>query len=160
MGACEALFLAMNGILEPDDEIIFFEPFFDVYIPQSISADAKPVFVPLNTSDWSIDYTALENAITDKTKMLLINNPHNPTGRLYTEAELRELALFLERYPRIIVISDEVYEEHIYKEEKMFRLGSIMWDRCISIYSGGKLFNVTGWKTGWAVGATQVIYPM
>jgi len=114
MGASEALFLAMNGILEPNDEIIFFEPFFDVYIPQAISANAKPVYVPLHTSDWSIDYTELENAITNKTRMLLINNPNNPTGRLYTEAELRELAAFLERHPRIIVISDEVYEEHIY----------------------------------------------
>jgi aspartate/methionine/tyrosine aminotransferase len=120
-------------------------------------AGGKEVTVPLEPGSYSINYDRLQDAITDRTKVLLVNNPHNPTGRLYTKSEVEELANFLADYPQITVISDEVYEEHIYNDTKLARIGNLLWDRTASVYSGGKLFNVTGWKTGWAVGGAEVM---
>jgi len=140
--------------------VILLEPAFPTYTPMVATAGAKPIFVPLKHDDWSIDYEGLENAISEKTKILIFNNPHNPTGKLYDENEIRQLADFLQRHPQITVISDEVYEEHVYGSAKMFRMGEAMWDRCISVYSGGKLFSVTGWRVGWAIGPANLISTM
>lgn len=115
------------------------------------------MFVPLEPGTWKIDMDRLQSALSDKTRLMIFNNPHNPTGKLYRRSEIEELVSVLDKYPKVDVVADEVYEEQIYTDEPMTRIGSLMWDRCISISSAGKLFSVTGWKTGWGVGGEEIM---
>jgi aspartate/methionine/tyrosine aminotransferase len=130
-------------------------------------ASGIPVFVSIdynsNNGNWIFDIDALEKAITQKTKVILINSPMNPTGRMLTLDELQSIAIMLQRYPNIIVISDEVYDYLYFNpDKKHISLASLagMFDRTITISSAAKTFSITGWKVGWAVSSKNLIDQM
>jgi kynurenine--oxoglutarate transaminase/cysteine-S-conjugate beta-lyase/glutamine--phenylpyruvate transaminase len=108
---------------------------------------------------WQLDLAQLEAAFSPRTKLFLLNTPHNPTGRVFSRAELLQMADILTRYPHVTVICDEVYENLVFSPEGHTRLGSLpgLWERVITVSSAGKTFSVTGWKVGWAIGPAGLV---
>jgi aspartate/methionine/tyrosine aminotransferase len=123
-------------------------------------------FVPIELNDetakWELDMNKLEAAITPATKLMLINTPHNPTGKVFTLSELEHVAAILRRHPHVTAVTDEVYEKLVYDGREHIRLSSLpdMWDRTITVSSCGKTFSATGWKVGWLYGAAHLIKPI
>lgn len=167
VGTTNVLYCALQGLLNPGDQVILIEPAFDIYSSQVRMAGGVPVYVPLrpflgphdgNTSNeaFRLDLNELEAAITDKTKVLLINTPHNPTGKMFTATELQNIAKIVRKHPRITIISDEVYE-HITFERKHISIAIYNPEQTLTISSAGKTFSATGWKVGWAVGPKHLV---
>ena len=151
-GATEALGAAILATVEPGDEVIIFTPAYDSYAPMIRRAGATPVEIALQPPTWRLEATALEAAITAKTRAILFNNPHNPVGRLFEREELETLAT-VAREHGLIVISDEVWE-HVLLDGRTFTpLAHLpgMATRTIKVGSAGKIFSLTGWKVGWIV---------
>ena len=148
------------------DEVVILEPAFDIYPAQVQMAGGVPKYVPLRlnsvTGMWDLDFTELENAITEETKLLLLNTPHNPTGKVLSEEELLVIRGILLRHPHVICVCDEVYEKLVFDGKKHVRMASLpdMWERTITVSSVGKTFSVTGWKVGWLYGCEKLIYPI
>ncbi len=157
-GATEAIFAAMLGLVDPGDEVILFEPFYDSYLPAVQMAGGVPKFYTLRTPDWAIDADALASLFSDKTKLVLINTPHNPTGKVFSRQELSLIAELCQRH-NVIAVTDEVYEHIIFDGVKHVSLASLpgMAGRTVTISSAGKTFSLTGWKVGWAIGAPELI---
>jgi N-succinyldiaminopimelate aminotransferase len=149
-GATEAIFAAIQGTCEPGDEVVLFEPYYDSYRASVAMAGAVPRFVTLHAPDWRFDPAELERAFTAKTRAVLLNTPHNPTGRVFSRADL-ELVAGLCRQREVLCVTDEVYEHILYDGEHvpMATLPG-MRERTITISSFGKTFSLTGWKIGWA----------
>jgi len=140
-GATEALFCAIMSLISNDDEVILFEPAFDLYPAHVQMAGGKSVFVPIEyngNGNWVFDINTLEKAVTSKTKAILFNSPMNPNGKMLSLSELESIAELLQRHPNIIAICDEVYEYIYYSDKKHRRLASLpgMFDRVITISSG------------------------
>lgn len=157
-GATEAIFDAIQAFTGPGDEIVAFEPFYDSYPASAAMAGATFVPVRLHPPAWSFDPDALARAITPRTRFLLLNTPHNPTGKVFTRAELELIAqLAIER--DILVITDEVYDRITFAPAEHISIASLpgMWERTISINSTGKTFSMTGWKIGYAVGPAELV---
>ncbi len=157
-GASEAIQSALMALIERGDEVIMFEPWFDIYAAGISLADGVRIGVPLAGSDLRPDIDALRDAITPRTKVLLINSPHNPTGVVFTRAELEAIAsIAIER--DLIVISDEAYEHLWFDDHRHIPIATLpgMWERTVTIGSGGKSFSFTGWKVGWAYGPARLI---
>jgi N-succinyldiaminopimelate aminotransferase len=149
-GATEAIFAAIQGVCDPDDEVILFEPYYDSYRASVAMAGAMPRFVTLHAPDWRFDPDELGRAFTAKTRAILVNTPHNPTGRVFSREDLETVArLCLDR--GVFCITDEVYE-HILYEGIHIPMATLpgMRERTITISSFGKTFSLTGWKIGWA----------
>jgi len=168
VGAYYSLYAVTQAFLNPGDEAIIMEPFFDCYSPMVKYAGAVPKFIPLvpkgesNTAnDWCLDLAKLEELITPKTKMIFLNNPNNPLGKVFNQAELEALAEICIRRD-ILCISDEVYEHLVYAPQQHLRMGSLpgMWERTITIGSAGKTWSATGWKIGWSYGPSDLIRAM
>ncbi|MFH4977001.1 hypothetical protein AB6A40_003710 [Gnathostoma spinigerum] len=168
VGAYAALYYSFLGWLSEGDEVIILEPAYDSYVTQIRMADAIPVPVllqlsnrPKSSNDYKVNVEAIESKITKKTKMIVVNNPHNPTGKLFTREELMALADLANRHD-LIVVADEVYEWHVHPGHEMIRFASLpgMYERTITIGSAGKCFSVTGWKTGWAIGSANLLEPL
>lgn len=157
-GATEAIFAAVLGTTDPGDEVIIIEPFFDSYAPNVIMANAKPVFVPLHPPDWTLDADELRAAFNSKTRAIILNTPHNPTGRVFTREELTLVADLCKEFD-VTVISDEVYEHLIYGSAQHIPIATLpgMFERTVTIGSAGKAFGMTGWKVGWAYGHPDLI---
>jgi N-succinyldiaminopimelate aminotransferase len=157
-GATEALFSAINAYVEPGDEVIMFEPVYDAHLADVQIAGGIPKFVTLHRPDFQFDFDELEATINDKTKMIILNNPHNPTGKVYTYEELEYISKLAIKYD-LIVLSDEVYEFITYDGAKHIPIATLpgMFDRTITISSSGKTFSITGWKIGWAYGPAKLI---
>jgi aspartate/methionine/tyrosine aminotransferase len=151
-GATEALGAAILAVVEPGDEVIIFTPAYDSYAPMVRRAGGTPVEVALQPPEWGIDREALEAAITPRTRAIIFNNPHNPTGRLFDRAELNDLAACAISND-LIVISDEVWEHIVLDGLAFTPLATLpgMMERTIKVGSAGKIFSLTGWKVGWIV---------
>jgi N-succinyldiaminopimelate aminotransferase len=150
-GATEAIFAAIQGTCEAGDEVILFEPYYDSYRASVAMAGAVPRFVTLHSPRFAFDEAELERAFTEKTRAVLLNTPHNPTGRVFTRDELSAVArLCVVR--DVLCITDEVYENLVYEGEHL-PMATLpgMRERTITISSLGKSYSLTGWKIGWAL---------
>ena len=157
-GATEAIFCSIMGLVDPGDEVIVIEPFYDSYVPGLEMAGATPVYVSLHPPDWIFDPDELRAAFNDRTRAIIINTPNNPTGRVFTRAEL-ELIAGLCRKHDVIVISDEVYEHLLFDDARHIPIASLpgMFERTVTVGSAGKTFGMTGWKIGWVYGPPDLI---
>jgi N-succinyldiaminopimelate aminotransferase len=156
-GATEAVAAAMLALLEPGDEVIAFEPYYDSYAACIAMAGATRVPVTLRPPQFRPDLDALRDAVTSRTRLILLNSPHNPTGMVLTRDELTAIAaLAVER--DLLVVTDEVYE-HIVFEGEHIPIVTLpgMADRTVTISSAGKTFSFTGWKVGWVTGTSELV---
>ncbi|MFB1294802.1 pyridoxal phosphate-dependent aminotransferase [Mycobacterium sp. pW049] len=160
VGATEAIASSVLGLVEPGSEILLIEPFYDSYSPVIAMAGCHRRAVPLRRDGrrFAIDIEALRAAVTPKTKALIVNSPHNPTGMIASDDELRGLAE-LAVSADLLVITDEVYEHLVFDGRHHRPLANYpgMAERTITISSAGKMFNATGWKVGWACGSSDLI---
>jgi len=156
-GATEALSAAILATVRPGDEVVIFTPAYDCYAPTIRRSGAVPVEVALKPPVWRIDRQRLESATGPRTRAILLNNPHNPAGRLFDQEELETVAAVAREHD-LIVISDEVWE-HVLLDQRLFTpLATLpgMAERTIKVGSAGKIFSLTGWKVGWMVAAPQL----
>ena len=152
-GATEACYTALTSILHAGDEVIIPEPCFDVYLPAIELSKAKAIFVPLTYPDFSYDWQLIRSKITARTKLIIINSPHNPTGTIITENDIVQLQKLIEEYPNIYVLSDEVYEHIVFDGKKHLSISSnsVLKERAFVIGSFGKTYHVTGWRLGYCL---------
>jgi aspartate/methionine/tyrosine aminotransferase len=154
-GATEGLFISAQAFLEPGDEVVLIEPFYDAYPADSALCGASCVHVPLRPNErdkWVFDAAEMEGAFTERTKLIFLNTPQNPTGKVFSRPELEQIAELSIRHDTIVV-SDEVYDRMVYDGLEHIRIASLpgMSERTVTLGSAGKTFSVTGWKIGWAV---------
>lgn len=149
------------ALVEPGDEVIVFEPCFPMYIDHVRLANGNYKPVPLEFKDgtWRFDPVLLRNTLSDKTKLLILNSPHNPTGKCFTRAEMEEISKILEDFPNVIVMSDEVYDFLTFDGNEHVHFATIgnNYEKTFTIFSGGKLFNCTGWKVGWTIAPPKLL---
>ena len=157
-GATEGMFAAILGLTDPGDEVIVFEPVYDTYVPNLIMAGVTPRYVPLRGDQWNFDPDELAKSFTARTRAIIINTPHNPTGKVYARNELRLISELCIKH-NVIAITDEVYEHILYDDAVHTRLATLpgMRERTLTVSSLGKTFSVTGWKVGWALGPARLV---
>jgi N-succinyldiaminopimelate aminotransferase len=158
VGATEALAAAILGLCEVGDEVVVLEPTYDSYQACIALAGAVPKFVTLRPPSYDVDLDALRAAITPKTRLILLNTPHNPTGKVLTAEEIAGVAQIALDHD-LIVVTDEVYEHLIFDGVQHVAMAALpgMRDRTLLISSGGKTFNTTGWKVGWFCGPAPLV---
>jgi len=149
-GATQALYTAITSVKKRGDEVIIFEPAYDSYVPDILSNGGIPVYIPLNPNNYSYDWELIQNKISDKTKAIILNSPHNPIGSLISKDDMEQLEK-LTRETEILIISDEVYEHITFDGEKHISLASSneLSKRTFVISSFGKTYHTTGWKMGY-----------
>lgn len=157
-GATEGIYATIQAIINPGDEVVVFEPVYDSYVSSIKLAGATPVAVSLKGPNFTFEEEELEKAFSHQTKLVIINSPHNPTGKVFTTNELEMIARLATKHD-CFVLSDEVYEHLVYDDAKHIPFASLegMKDRTITISSAGKTFGLTGWKIGWCCANEQVI---
>jgi len=161
-GSTEAMIATMLAVIDPGDEVIVFEPFYENYGPDAILSDAVTRYVTLHAPDWSFDPDELRAAFNERTKAIIINTPHNPTGKMFTYEELRLIAdLCIEH--DVLALTDEIYE-HIWYPDASRNLRHIamatldrMRDRTVTINGMSKTYSVTGWRVGYAIASPDLI---
>jgi aspartate/methionine/tyrosine aminotransferase len=151
-GATEAIAAAIFALVSPGDEVVLFQPVYDSYLPMVRLAGGVPKLVRLTPPDWRISREMLDEAITDRTRLVLFNNPHNPTGRAFDAGEIALLAEACVRHD-VIAVTDEVWEHVLFdgRAHRPLAAEPGMAERTVKIGSAGKIFSLTGWKVGWAV---------
>jgi aminotransferase len=150
-GATEAMIAAMLAVVDPGDEVVIFEPFYENYGPDCIISGAVPRYVTLHAPDWSFDPDELRRAFGSRTRAIVVNTPHNPTGKVFSHSELELIAgLCIEH--GAIAITDEIYEHLVYRGDHV-SIATLpdMADRTITISGASKTFSVTGWRVGWLI---------
>jgi len=156
-GATETIYDSIQAFLNPGDEIIFFEPFYDSYLASAVMANAVPRPIRLQPPDWSFDPDELRAAFNERTRVMLLNTPHNPTGKVFTRPELEFIAALCIEHD-VVVLSDEVYDRIVFGDAEHISIATLpgMWERTLTINSTGKTFSMTGWKIGYAVGPANL----
>jgi methionine aminotransferase len=150
-GATQAIFATIQALVDTDDEVIIIDPSYDCYEAPVLLCKAKPFRIALN-DDYTPNWETIEKACSSRTKMIIINNPHNPTGKILTKTDLDALEELLLKFPNIILLSDEVYEYITFEAKHIsaHTRGQLL-NRCVIVSSFGKTFHVTGWKVGYLV---------
>jgi len=158
VGATEAILATILALVAPGDEVVTFEPYYDSYAASIALAGGERRPVPLRFPDWHIDEAALRAAFSDRTRMVLLNTPHNPTGKVFSRSEI-DLICALAREHGAWVVTDEVYEHLTFDGAEHIPVASLpgMWDRTLTISSAGKTFSTTGWKVGWVSGPAEAV---
>jgi aminotransferase len=153
-GSTECMVATQMALVDPGDEVIVFEPFYENYGPDAILCDATPRFVRLREPDWSYDPTELEAAFSDRTKAIVINTPNNPTGKVFTRAELTHIATLCQKW-NVVAITDEIYEHILFDGAEHVTMASLpgMRERTVTISGISKTYSVTGWRVGWCLAA-------
>ena len=159
-GATQGVFTAINTFVNHGDEVLILDPSYDSYEPSVLVAGGKPVRVSLN-DDYTPNFNRIESAISAKTKMIVINNPHNPTGRIWTEQDFEALETILEKHPQILILGDEVYEYITFSQPHIsFNTRPKLVERTIIASSFGKSLHVTGWKVGYLIAPENLMFEM
>ena len=159
-GATQGVFTAINTFVNHGDEVLILDPSYDSYEPSVLVAGGKPVRVSLN-DDYTPNFNRIESAISNKTKMIVINNPHNPTGRIWTDQDFEALETILEKHPQILILGDEVYEYITFSQPHIsFNTRPKLVERTIIASSFGKSLHVTGWKVGYLIASEHLMYEM
>ena len=155
-GATEAMIATLLALVNPGDEVVVFEPFYENYGPDSVLSGATPRYVSLEPPNWTMNISELEAAFNDKTKAVIINTPNNPTGKVFSLPELEEIARLCRQYD-VIAITDEIYDQIIYSEpdaplahHSLITIDG-MRDRTVVINGMSKSYSVTGWRVGWTI---------
>ena len=158
IGSTEAMVDTLFALTNPGDKIVIFSPFFENYRAQAIMADCEPVYVPLVPPDFGFDPNVLEDAFKQGVKAILICNPSNPSGKVFTYEELKTIADLCIKYD-VYAIMDEVYEHIIYDDNKHTYMSSLpgMWERTVSCSSLSKTYSVTGWRLGYAIAPKPIM---
>jgi len=156
-GATEAMIATMLAVINPGDEVIIFEPFYENYGPDVILAGATPRYVALRDPDFSIDRAELEAAFSPRTKAIVINTPHNPSGKVFTRAELEAIASLCRRHDAL-AITDEIYEHIIYGGARHVSIASLagMAERTVTISGLSKTYSITGWRLAYAIASERI----
>jgi len=156
-GSTEAMMSSMMAIINPGDEIVVFEPFYENYGPDAILSGATPRFVKLHPPGWTFDPDALAAAFGPATKAIILNTPNNPTGKVFDRAELEQIRDLCVQW-NTFAITDEIYEHMLYDGARHVSLATIdgMRNRTITINALSKTYSVTGWRVGWAIAALEV----
>ncbi|RNI25964.1 pyridoxal phosphate-dependent aminotransferase [Rufibacter latericius] len=151
-GATEALFAAISAVVQPGDEVMVLEPCYDSYVPAIELSGGVPVFVPLRFPDFSVDWQKVENNLTEKTRLLIINSPHNPSGAVWQKEDLEELIRLTQKFP-FLILSDEVYEHMVFDNQPHHSVLTVpaLAERSFVVSSFGKTYHTTGWKVGYCI---------
>lgn len=157
-GGTYAIYTALTTVLKPGDEVIVFQPCYDSYIPNIVLNGATPVFVDLSFPDYRIDWEEVKNKLTPRTRMIMLNSPHNPTGTILYPEDLQQLAAIV-KDTSILILSDEVYEHLIFDElphQSVLRIPELR-ERSFVCFSFGKLYHCTGWKLGYCIAPAELM---
>ena len=161
-GANGSLNSFITGLIQQDgDEVVVIEPAFPPYFDHITLSGGVVKTVGMDCVDgvWRLDMEKLRGVLSQKTKIFILNSPHNPTGKCFSQEEMEDISKVLDEFPDVVVLSDEVYEFLTFDDNKHIPFATIgdNWNRTVSIYSGGKLLNATGWKVGWSIGPDYLI---
>lgn len=156
-GATEGIFDVIQALVNPDDEVVVFEPYYDSYVPAIALAEGIPKFVTLRAPDWSFDREHLAALFNERTRAVIINTPHNPTGKVFTRDELEYIAELCRKHD-VLAITDEVYEHLVFDGNRHISMATLpgMRERTVTISSASKTFSVTGWKIGYVIAAPDL----
>lgn len=156
-GSTEAMMSSLRAVINPGDEIIIFEPFYENYGPDCLLSGATPRFIPLEPPTWSFDEEALARMFNESTKAIIINTPNNPTGKVFTRKELSFIATLCQQHD-CLAVTDEIYEHIVYDGHEHVSIASLpgMADRTITINSISKTYSLTGWRVGWAIACPRI----
>jgi aspartate/methionine/tyrosine aminotransferase len=156
-GVSEGMMSAILALTDPGDEVVIFEPWYENYLPDCQMVGAVPRFVPLHVPGYTFDSAELRAAFTDRTRLILLNTPHNPTGRVFTRLELEEIARLCQEFG-VIAVTDEIYEHIFYDGCEHISIGCLpgMEDRTVTISGLGKTYALTGWRVGWTVAHPRI----
>jgi len=156
-GVSEALMATILALTDPGDEAIVLEPWYENYVPDCLMAGVVPRYVPLREPEYTFDSDELAAAFNSRTRLILINTPHNPTGRVFSCGELQTIAELCQRFD-VVVVTDEIYDRILYDGNRHISIGCLdgMHDRTVTISGLGKTYAVTGWRIGWAVAGERL----
>lgn len=162
-GAIGAIYSVINNLVGKGDKVHMFEPYYTQYINIIEFAGADCVTSPMHCDDkgaWHFDFDHFEKSLDHNSKLVMITNPHNPSGKMFTPEETARLSEILDKWPQVTVLSDEVYWHLPFDQRKMSSFANHSdknWQKCVTVFSAGKMLNCTGWKIGWAVGPAHLI---
>ena len=156
-GATEAMIATLKAVINPGDEVIVFEPFYENYGPDAILSGAAPRYVTLRPPEWDYDPAEMAAAFNGRTKAIIINTPNNPTGKVFSRQEMTEIAALCQQWD-CLAITDEIYEHILYDGREHVSIATIdgMAERTVTINSISKTYSVTGWRVGWAIAEEKI----
>jgi len=160
-GSTEAMVATMLALVDPGDEVIVFEPYYENYGPDAILSGATPRYVSMKPPSWELDVAELERAFNNKTRAIILNTPHNPTGKVFIKEEMGHIARLCQKWG-VLVFTDEIYEHILYDGAQHHAIGSFpgMEELTVTINSLSKTYSITGWRVGWAIACKELTLPI